>query len=698
MKKQLLCLFALLNLAGGAFAQTIPSYVPTNGLVGWWPFNGNANDESGNENNGTAANVEFTSDRFGNSNASARFPDGNTNSNIQLGSHHYSTFSYSIWYKINIPTTHGFGVLASNYLDGNGFEIQIGGGNKLTFILSNGASWGSFMDTSAIELNKWHHIIVTFNGQFGKMYKNGNLVLNGLNTGTMTEVDSLFEPNFQPGNQQLTFGDRTNGNVFEFNFEGFLDDIAIYNRALSQQEITALYQGNNPVTSCPTLPANLQQGLAGYWPFCGNANDESGNGNNGTINGATLTTDRFGNVGKAYQFDGVDDWIQVEDDSTLRLENGTVTAWLKYASLEKMALIYKQDLEDPYQIMSNYAVELNDYFQIAGIGPRILGNYSNGCDPAQGGNWTYFTPGSDLSDSFWHQLTLVYDDSLMKIFIDGNLAGSITTPNQKMNACPGSELFFGRAWQQFPLWYQGQLDDIAIWNRALSSEEITQLYQIQACTTPLLVSLQNSGTLSASPGAEVQIQAQANLDSTSFRWESDAAGLGWMAIQNNARYNGADSARLQVSNISLSNHLQRFRVLGQSGGCRDTSEVVTLQLSDTCINTITVNDTNLVSVTDTLLIDAPVFTAGNPPQFNTLKVYPVPATNMLYINTGNYASMPGYSIKITRINGQNVVYEAQANEPLLNIPLDDFGANGVYFLNLYNASGALVTSRKIVLY
>ena len=55
------------------------------------------------------------------------------------------------------------------------------------------------------------------------------------------------------------------------------------------------------------LPANLQQGLVAYYPFNGNANDESGNGNNGTVNGATLASDRFGNVGSAYSFDGVSD-------------------------------------------------------------------------------------------------------------------------------------------------------------------------------------------------------------------------------------------------------------------------------------------------------------------------------------------------------------------------------------------------------
>ena len=50
---------------------------------------------------------------------------------------------------------------------------------------------------------------------------------------------------------------------------------------------------------------NIDSGLVAHYPFNGNANDESGNGNDGTVNGATLTTDRFGNANKAYSFDGV---------------------------------------------------------------------------------------------------------------------------------------------------------------------------------------------------------------------------------------------------------------------------------------------------------------------------------------------------------------------------------------------------------
>ena len=59
---------------------------------------------------------------------------------------------------------------------------------------------------------------------------------------------------------------------------------------------------------------NLANGLIAYYPFSGNANDASGNGNNAVFNNATLTTDRFGNPNSAYYFDGVSNYIQIPDD------------------------------------------------------------------------------------------------------------------------------------------------------------------------------------------------------------------------------------------------------------------------------------------------------------------------------------------------------------------------------------------------
>jgi hypothetical protein len=75
MKNHLLsALFALFTLS--VFAQ-IPTYVPANGLVGWWPFNGNANDESGNGNHGTVNGATLTNDRFGNVNGAYSFNGSN---------------------------------------------------------------------------------------------------------------------------------------------------------------------------------------------------------------------------------------------------------------------------------------------------------------------------------------------------------------------------------------------------------------------------------------------------------------------------------------------------------------------------------------------------------------------------------------------------------------------------------------------
>jgi hypothetical protein len=65
----------------------------------------------------------------------------------------------------------------------------------------------------------------------------------------------------------------------------------------------------------------LNHGLVAWYPFDGNASDMSGNGNHGTVNGATLSTDRHGQTGKAFSFDGMDDYIVVSDSNKFDFEN-----------------------------------------------------------------------------------------------------------------------------------------------------------------------------------------------------------------------------------------------------------------------------------------------------------------------------------------------------------------------------------------
>ena len=78
------------------------------------------------------------------------------------------------------------------------------------------------------------------------------------------------------------------------------------------------------------VPTN---GLVGWWPFNGNANDESGNGNNGMVNGATLTSDRCGNISSAYFLDGINDYIEVIDNNSLDINGDiSISVWINLSA------------------------------------------------------------------------------------------------------------------------------------------------------------------------------------------------------------------------------------------------------------------------------------------------------------------------------------------------------------------------------
>jgi len=92
--------------------------------------------------------------------------------------------------------------------------------------------------------------------------------------------------------------------------------------------------------------ADLKDGLVAYYPFNGNANDESVNGNHGTVYGATLTTDRFGNTNKAYSFDGVDDYIDSKFNFNGGSTNFTISYWAKFYSLSGKIFHFQELLID----------------------------------------------------------------------------------------------------------------------------------------------------------------------------------------------------------------------------------------------------------------------------------------------------------------------------------------------------------------
>src|SRR3990172_11283700 len=162
--------------------------------------------------------------------------------------------------------------------------------------------------------------------------------------------------------------------------------------------------------------ADLKDGLVAYYPFNGNANDESGNGNNGTVYGATLTTDRFGNANSAYDFDGNDN-IVVPDSNTLDLTTHfTLAAWVKPHSL----------MNDPAQggiISKNGDYGVNNGYQlgITNSNTQIWCLFN-----ADGESW----PGNKLLAraivpvNEWSHIACTYDNDTLRIFHNGILVGS----------------------------------------------------------------------------------------------------------------------------------------------------------------------------------------------------------------------------------------------------------------------------------
>ena len=209
--------------------QTVPSYLPTTGLVGWWPFNGNAIDESINTNDGTVSGATLTTDRFGITNNAYSTSAGYIscgNLNIPTS----STLTISFWYKS--LTDFGIGeaiCLGSNSSTTWGCVI----GNSF-FAQNYGRGCGSTGSGSAaisIVYSTWHHVVFVSNGlnNTTKIYHDGNFISTAINANSSSGCS----------NSQLFFGTDIYSSIELFN--GSLDDIGIWNRNLTPCEIQQLY-------------------------------------------------------------------------------------------------------------------------------------------------------------------------------------------------------------------------------------------------------------------------------------------------------------------------------------------------------------------------------------------------------------------------------------------------------------------------
>jgi len=194
------------------------------------------------------------------------------------------------------------------------------------------------------------------------------------------------------------------------------------------------------------------QNLFAYYPFNGNANDESGNENHGTISGATLTDDRFGNPDSAYSFDG-NDIITIAHDDILNCSNElSISVWVKPNSLQNAMILGK----------SNYISNTNYLLRTVSTG-YIAFEYKNFANSNSllltAGVWNHIAVISNSDNS-----KLVYINGALATHTSASSPYGLVTNVFTIGARPGAEFF------------NGSIDDLRMYKSALIESDVLNLY------------------------------------------------------------------------------------------------------------------------------------------------------------------------------------------------------------------------------
>lgn len=207
------------------------------------------------------------------------------------------------------------------------------------------------------------------------------------------------------------------------------------------------------ISLAPRANADILSGLVAYFPFNGNANDSSVNGNNGQVFGATLTQDRFGHANSAYSFDGVDDYMRTFDSQSLNITgNLTISAWIRTSSAANGPIIFSNMLEvSPHDGYSIRLTQAGKVYFLSGDQP-LIGQQS-------------------VVSADWKHVAVVQSGTTASVYIDGalDLSGTVGVPTTA-----GVDQTIGASYSPYYFW-DGDLDDIRVYNRALTLAEIQQL-------------------------------------------------------------------------------------------------------------------------------------------------------------------------------------------------------------------------------
>ena len=434
-----------------------PCTSPPSGLVAWWPGDGGGRDIIGGHHGTLEAGTSFAPGAVGQG-----FALDATNGGVvvpaapQLA---VQNFTIAAWVY---PTSDAQAMPIAEFSNPTGWvgvhlaaHTRGGPGNDHPGSLyANIRGINGFGDNhyfsadGAVPANRWSFVTLTFDHPTltARLFSNGELA-----------AEMTFPADFTPQTAQdflIGFHPEGSSDLYQGRrFQGRIDEVTFFNRPLSPAEVRSLYNARS-AGMCPPQCVPPPPSLVGWWRAEGNADDAVG-GNHGTLaNGATFGS---GRVGQAFSFDGVDDYVQIGGAPALRMVNAfTLEAWI-YPTAGTFGMIVNKEGE--YELGR----------KTDGTITYAIANTSPG--------WTYIDTSGQAPLDTWTHIALTYDSSAgAYLYVNGASVHWGATIGPIGDALPGADDFRIGGRTALPDFFQGRIDEVSLYNRALTSPEVASLY------------------------------------------------------------------------------------------------------------------------------------------------------------------------------------------------------------------------------
>ena len=434
------------NSAAANLVVFVPTCVPAPaGLVGWWRAEGNAWDDFGGLNGTLAGGATFAAGMVGQA-----FSLDGVDDYVQIGDRPELVMSNALTVEAWIyPTGAGNGPSGGGIIVSKEGEYVIGriSDGTIRWAIAGTGPWTWTTTPLVAPLNTWTHVALVYDNGPVRIYGNGSLVQNYSGPTVLGDVYPTLN-DFRIGSRQA---------VTEY-FKGLIDEVAVFKRALAASEIAAIYAAGSagkcvptPPPSCITAPA----GLVSWWRGEQNAFD-SADGNNGALVGNT--TYGAGRVGQGFGFDGNGDGARIGDPANLHLQDFTIEAWVKRASATRAT-------QDPANINGSILC-----YGTGGYGFTLLDDGRVDLTKVDIGG--VFSSALRITDTNFHHAVVTKSGSTVTFYVDG--VGETVTYNTVFTF--GTPVAVGARGDNLTTSFWGVVDEVSVYNRALSAAEIQAIY------------------------------------------------------------------------------------------------------------------------------------------------------------------------------------------------------------------------------